>query len=291
MKLRESQSSFERQKAAFDEQIDELHKSALNEKALVVELEDKVLRLEKSKDTIEEELRRVLRDQQGNVSKEEMEAKISTVVNSENVLRQEFEKEKNKNAQLENQVWKLAEEKGQLESLAQSQTVALREEKKRLEEEMARVAELCEELEKAKASNVQLEREGVKLAEENGELESLAQSKTFIIEEERKRWEEEMARFAEQFEEEKTQLKEQLREISALKVKESEDCYLEKDGKIKDLEMKLKAATKSCTDYHQSVEHYQVKLAKAEFELDTTVARLAHLEEQVFDFLLIRCYI
>ena len=281
VKHRELQTSFERLNAASNKQIDELHKSVLHEKELVVELEDKVFRLQKSKDAMEEEIRRVLGDQQGNVSKEEMEAKISVVVNSENVLRQEIEKEKDKNAQLENQIWKLAEEKSQLESLAQSQTVALEEEKKRLEDGMARVVGLCEELEKAKATNVQLERQGVRLTEENDKLESLAQSKTFIIEEERTRWKEEMARFAEQFEEEKTLLKEQLREISALKVKESEDCYSEKDEKIKNLETKLVAATKSCTDYKQSVEHYQLKLAKAEYELENTVARLAQLEKQV----------
>jgi len=287
VKLRELQTSFERQNAASDDQINELHKSVLNEKELVVELEDKVLRLQKSRDAIEEELRRVLGDQQGNVSKEEMEAEISAVVNSENVLRQEIEKEKEKNAQLENQVEKLAEEKNQLESLAQSHIVTLEEEKKRLEEEMARVAYLCEELEKAKAMNAQLETEGVRLTEENDKLGNLAQSKTDIIEEERRRWKEAMAQFAEQFEEEKTQLKEQIK-ISALKVKESEDCFSEKDEKIKDLETRLATATKSCTDYEQSVEYYQMKSAKAEYELDNTVARLAQLEEQVFDFFPIR---
>lgn len=287
VKLRKLQTSFERQNAATDDQINELHKSVLNEKELVVELEDKVLRLQKSKDAIEEELRRVLGDQQGNVSKEEMEAEISAVVNSENVLRQEIEKEKEKNAQLENQVEKLAEETNQLESLAQSHIVTLEEEKKRLEEEMARVAYLCEELEKAKAMNAQLETEGVRLTEENDKLGNLAQSKTDIIEEERRRWKEAMAQFAEQFEEEKTQLKEQIK-ISSLKVKESEDCLSEKDEKIKDLETRLATATKSCTDYEQSVEYYQMKSAKAEYELDNTVARLAQLEEQVFDFFSIR---
>ena len=289
VKLHKLQMSFERLNAAYNEQIDELHKSALNKRELVVKPEDKVLCLKKSKDdAIKEEIQRLQRDQQGNISKEEMEAKISAIVNSENVLRQKIEKEKDKNAQLEIQVWKMAEEKSQLESLVQSQTVALAEEKKRLEDGISRVFGLCEELEKAKATNVQLVREGVRLTEENDKLESLVQSKTFIIAEERKRWKEGMAQFAEQFEEEKNLLKEQLHKVSALKVRESEDCYSEKDEKINSLKTELVAATKSCMEYKQSVEHYQLKLAKVEYELENTAARLAQLEKQVFDLLLIR---
>lgn len=317
VKIRELQASF-------DEETDELRKAILNEKKLVSDLEEKVHSAETSKRATEAELRRV---QESGVSEKEVEEAIS--------LRQELDEQKEKNGLLDIEVGKLTEKKDQLESLVQSSAVALEEEKKRLEEEMARMTELCEELEKEKATNIQLvnevgklteencklevlthsktvieeekkrlegemarmadlceelEKEKIanallvsevgKLTEENCKLERLAQSKT-VIEEEKRKLEEDMARFAGQFEEERTQLRQQLREISALKVKESEDCYSEKDEKIKDLEVKLAAATKNTEDYKQSVEHYQLKLAKAEYELDTTIARLANLEKQV----------
>nr|XP_058969781.1 uncharacterized protein LOC131796180 [Pocillopora verrucosa] len=69
-------------------------------------------------------------------------------------------------------------------------------------------------------------------------------------------------------------------QISALKVKESEDCYAEKNDRIRELEEKLATASQNITDCEQSIQHYQLKLAKAEYELETTVARLTHLEKQ-----------
>ena len=89
-----------------------------------------------------------------------------------------------------------------------------------------------------------------------------------------------MAQIVEELKDEKEELLEQLREISALKVKESEDCYAEKNDRIKELGEKLATASQNITDCEQSIQHYQLKLAKAEYELETTVARLTHLEKQ-----------
>ena len=89
-----------------------------------------------------------------------------------------------------------------------------------------------------------------------------------------------MAQIVEELKDEKEKLLEQLREISALKVKESEDCYAEKNDRIKELGEKLATASQNITDCEQSIQHYQLKLAKAEYELETTVARLTHLEKQ-----------
>ena len=89
-----------------------------------------------------------------------------------------------------------------------------------------------------------------------------------------------MAQIVEELKDEKEKLLEQLREISALKVKESEDCYAEKKDRIRELEEKLATASQNITDCEQSIQHYQLKLAKAEYELETTVARLTHLEKQ-----------
>ena len=89
-----------------------------------------------------------------------------------------------------------------------------------------------------------------------------------------------MAQIVEELKDEKEKLLEQLREISALKVKESEDCYAEKKDRIRELEEKLATASQNITDCEQSIQHYQLQLAKAEYELETTVARLTHLEKQ-----------
>ena len=89
-----------------------------------------------------------------------------------------------------------------------------------------------------------------------------------------------MAQIVEELKDEKEKLLEQLREISALKVKESEDCYAEKNDRIRELEEKLATASQNITGCEQSIQHYQLKLAKAEDELETTVARLTHLEKQ-----------
>ena len=63
-------------------------------------------------------------------------------------------------------------------------------------------------------------------------------------------------------------------------MKESEDCHAEKNDRIRELEEKLATASQNITDCEQSIQHYQLKLAKAEYELETTVARLTHLEKQ-----------
>ena len=277
-KLRELKTSFENQRAVLDNEIDEIRESLLNEKELVFDLEDKVLCADKIKHAAEAKLR---------VSKKEMEDKMSAIANSENELRQELEKEKERSVQLESQVERLTEERMKWESIEQSKTIALEEEKKTLAEGSP-LTELRQELEKEKATNLQLESRVENITVENQQWESLAESKAIALEEEKKQWKEEVARLVGQFEEEKKQLLEQLREISALKVKESEDCYTEKNERIKELETKLATAAKNTEDYEQSIQHYQLKLAKAEYELETTVARLSHLEKQVIGFLVFR---
>lgn len=223
VKLGELQASAQEQRTALDEEIEELRESLLNAKKLVFELEDKVKFAENDKNEMEAELRQVLEERKTNDTKDDMDMKMATIVNSESELHLELEKEKEKAVQLKSEIRRLKEEVVTWESLAESRSVA--------------------------------------------------------VEEEKKAWDNEMARCTERFEEEKQQLLEQLREISALKVKESEDFCSEKDEKIEELENKLLSATKAAADYKHTLEHYQLKLAKAEYELDTTVERL---EKQVF---------
>ena len=135
------------------------------------------------------------------------------------------------------------------------------------------MTELCQELEKEEATNQLLE----------GQVEKSflgAESKAKVLEQEKKKQEEEMDQIVEELKDEKEKLLEQLREISALKVKESEDCYAEKNDRNRELEEKLATASKNITDCEQSIQHNQLKLAKAEYEPETTVARLTHLEKQ-----------
>lgn len=268
-KLYELTASFDNQKNALDQEIDEIRESLLKEKNIVSELEDKLLVAEKSRDAAELEIRRVLADQCASVSKEEMNSKISAIMNSENELRQELEMERGKSAKLMEQVEKLTTEKEKWESLAQSKTALLEEEKNKWVEEIACMTELRQELEKEKATNKRLESQV-----ENNLV--CAESKAMTLEEENKKRKEEIV----QLKDEKEKLLEQLREISALKVKESEDCYAEKNDRIKELGENLATASQNIADYEQSFQHYQLKLAKAEYELETTVARLHHLEKQ-----------
>lgn len=222
-KLVEVQTAFHEQKTALEEEMDELRESVLNEKKLVFELEDKVNFAVNDKNAMEAELRRVLEESKVSSTKDDMEMKSGTTVNSES------------------------------ESLL--------------------------ELEKARENVVQLESEIGRLKEEIGNWENIAKAKSSALEERTKAWHDEMARLTERFEEEKQQLMEQLREISALKVKESEDFCSEKDEKIEKLESKLLSATKKAADYESTLEHYQLQLAKAEYERDTIIERL---EKQVF---------
>ncbi|CAH3159397.1 unnamed protein product [Pocillopora meandrina] len=272
-KLQELTTSSESQKNALDQEVDEIRESLLKEKKIVSELEDKLLIAERSREAAESELRRVLADECASVSKEEMEGRLSAIMNSENELRQELKKEKEKSATLMEQVAELTSESEKWESLAQSKTILLEEETKKWMEEIASMTELRQELEKEKATNQLLE----------GQVEKTffeAESKAKALEEEKNKQEEEMAQIVEELKDEKEKLLEQLREISALKVKESEDCYAEKNDRIKELEEKLATASQNITDCEQSIQHYQLKLAKAEYELETTVARLTHLEKQ-----------
>ena len=204
------------------QEMDELRESLLNEKKLVFELEDRVNFAVTERNAMEAELRRVLEESRGGVSKDDMETEIATVVNSETELRHELEIAKESVMQLESEIGRLMEEKNTWESLAKTKSIALEEEKKALDEEMARCSK--------------------------------------------------------RFEEEKQQLVEQLREISDLKVKESEDFCSERDDKIEELENKLVAATQTAADYERALEHYQLKLAEVEHERE-------RLEKQVFCFL------
>ena len=191
------------------QEMDELRESLLNEKKLVFELEDRVNFAVTERNAMEAELRRVLEESKGAVSKDDMETEIATVVNSETELRHELEIAKESVMQLESEIGRLMEEKNTWESLAKTKSIALEEEKKAFDEEMARCSK--------------------------------------------------------RFEEEKQQLVEQLREISDLKVKESEDF-----------------CSQTAADYERALEHYQLKLAEVEHERDTTMERL---EKQVFCFL------
>ena len=86
-----------------------------------------------------------------------MEGRLSAIMNSENELRQELEKEKEKSATLMEQVAELTSESEKWESLAQSKTILLEEETKKWMEEIASTTELRQELEKEKATNQLLE--------------------------------------------------------------------------------------------------------------------------------------
>ncbi|XP_068683876.1 centromere-associated protein E-like isoform X2 [Montipora foliosa] len=134
--------------------------------------------------------------------------------------------------------------------------------------------ELRLQLQKAKESVIELESEVANLKEGITSWESLAMARAVALEEEKTRMEQEMAQSTQCFEEEKQQLLEQLREISTLKVKESEDFCIGKREKIEELEKKLSNAAKSAEDYERSIEHYQLKVAKLEYERDTAKERL-----------------
>ena len=86
-----------------------------------------------------------------------MEGRLSAIMNSENELRQELEKEKQKSATLMEQVAELTSESEKWESLAKSKTILLEEETKKWMEEIASITELRQELEKEKATNQLLE--------------------------------------------------------------------------------------------------------------------------------------
>lgn len=135
---------------------------------------------------------------------------------------------------------------------------------------------------KAKENVMQLENEVERLKKEISTLENQVKINSIARDEEKKAWDEEMARCTERYEGEKEQLVEQLREISDLKVKESEDFCADKDEKIEELESKLLNASKTAADYERTVEHYHLKLAELEYERDTAVERL---EKQVLYFL------
>ena len=245
-KLGELQTSFQGQKSALEEEIDELRESVLNEKKLVFELEDKVNFAENGKSAMEAELRRVLQEKETSLAKDDVDELVGA---------------KEKVVQLEYEIQRLTEDKHQWESLVHSET------------------ELRHKLETQKEMKVQFEDETRRLKEEIDKLESLAKTKSVALEEERKSWEEQMAGITQRYEEERQQLMEQLREISTLKVKESEDIYSEKEEKIVELESKLANVTKTTADYERALEHYQLKLAKIEHERDTILERL---EKQVF---------
>ena len=151
-----------------------------------------------------------------------------------------------------------------------SKLLFLKKKRKKWVEEIACMTELRQELEQEKARNQRLE------SQVDNNL-VCAESKAMALEGENKKRKEEIV----QLKDEKEKLLEQLREISALKVKESEDCYAYKNDKIKELEENLAITSQKIADYEQSFQHYQLKLAKAEYELETTVARLHHLEKQV----------
>ena len=109
-----------------------------------------------------------------------MEGRLSAIMNSENELRQELEKEKEKSATLMEQVAELTSESEKWESLAQSKTILLEEETKKWMEEIASITELRQELEKEKATN--------QLLEDQVEKSLLgAESKAKVLEEEKKK--------------------------------------------------------------------------------------------------------
>ena len=109
-----------------------------------------------------------------------MEGRLSAIMNSENELRQELEKEKQKSATLMEQVAELTSESEKWESLAQSKTILLEEETKKWMEEIASMTELRQELEKEKATN--------QLLEDQVEKSFLgAESKAKVLEEEKKK--------------------------------------------------------------------------------------------------------
>lgn len=99
-------------------------------------------------------------------------------------------------------------------------------------------------LEMTKENVLKLNNEIANLRDEISSWKSLAKAKELALEEERRARFEEIARCTQCFEEEKHQLLEQLREVSALKVKpHSEECT-EKDAKIAELETKLSKCCK-----------------------------------------------
>lgn len=122
---------------------------------------------------------------------------------------------------------------------------------------------------------LKLNNEIANLKDEISSWESLVKAKELALEEEKKARCDEIVRCTQCFEEEKHQLLEQLREVSALKVKHSEGCT-EKIAKIAQLETKLSNAVKSASYYESTIAHYQLIL---EHERDTLLMRL---ENQVF---------
>ena len=130
-------------------------------------------------------------------------------------------------------------------------------------------------LEMTKENVLKLNNEIANLRDEISSWESLVKAKELALEEEKKARCDEIARCTQCFEEEKHQLLEQLRKVSALKVKHSEECT-EKVAKIAQLETKLSNAVKSASYYESTIAHYQLIL---EHERDTLLMRL---ENQVF---------
>ena len=128
-------------------------------------------------------------------------------------------------------------------------------------------------LEMTKENVLKLNNKIVNLRDEMSSWESLVKAKELALEEEKKARSDEIARCTECFEEEKHQLLEQLREVSALKVKRSEECT------EKQLETKLSNAVKSASYYESTIAHYQLIQANLEHDRDTLLMRL---ENQVF---------
>ena len=133
-------------------------------------------------------------------------------------------------------------------------------------------------LEMTKENVLKLNNEIANLKDEISSWESLVKAKELALEEEKKARSDEIASCTECFEEEKHQLLEQLREVSALKVKHSEECT-ENVAKIAQLETKLSNAVKSASYYESTIAHYQLIQANLEHERDTLLMRL---ENQVF---------
>lgn len=118
-----------------------------------------------------------------------------------------------------------------------------------------------------------LDNEIANLKDEIRSWESLAKAKELALEEEKRARADEITRCTQCFEEQKHQLLEQLRQISSLKVKHSEECT-EKDAKIEELETKVSNAAKSASYYESTIEHYRLIQAQLEHERDTVLMRL-----------------
>ncbi|PFX13644.1 hypothetical protein AWC38_SpisGene22259 [Stylophora pistillata] len=256
----------------------EFTKSSLeNVNAEKKELNTTIERALKEKELLEEKLHEFMAsfDNQKNALDQEIGETCESLLKEKNIKMScaknwRWRMEKGKSAKSMEQVKELTTEQEQWESLAQSKTALPEEKKKKWVEEIACMTEPRQAMEKEKATNQRLESQV-----ENNLVR--AESKEMALQGENKKRKEEIV----QLEDEKKKLLDQLREISALKVKESEDCYAEKNDRIKELEENLATASQNIADYEQRFQHYQLKLANAEYELETTVARLNHPEKQV----------